>query len=189
MFDTEKTVCLRPICKIANESLHSCREEKSFLKLISKNLTWSSYTNNWFNKAVSMPCSIWRNIARKTKFFFRLGLHKRSELPSVLQGLKCMITAKSYLQNIEKFQRTTVRWVSGNLKTTLAKSSSWLVWQNLCSNKRSICYGSLNFYMQKTTRLSCHESMIHYEENLNLSNCKFGDLTNNVVKLFSKTEK
>ena len=55
-----------------------------------------------------------RNVAVQVKPLIELGLYKSLILPVLLYGFTCINPSRSELQNLERFQKKAVKWISGN---------------------------------------------------------------------------
>ena len=81
---------------------------------IKDDLRWSKHIEERLRKANTVLYLLRRNQAVQVKPLIKLGFYKSLILPVLLYGFTCIIPSRSELQNLERFQKKAVKWITGN---------------------------------------------------------------------------
>ena len=79
-------------------------------------MSWSAHVNARLKKSNRVLHALRENVVLKVKTFIKLGLYKSLVSPVLLFGMNCVQMTKTDLQNIEKFQRRAVKWITSQLE-------------------------------------------------------------------------
>ena len=94
---------------------------------IKDDLSWSKHIEDRLRKANKVLYLLRRNVAVQViQPLIKLRLYKSLILPVLLYGFTCVNPSRSELQNLERFQREAVKWITGN-KGVNYISQLWLL--------------------------------------------------------------
>ena len=81
---------------------------------IKDDVSWNKHIEERLRKSNKVLYLPRRNVTVQVKPLIKLGLYKSLILPVLLDGFTCKNPSRSELQNFERFQKKTVKWITGN---------------------------------------------------------------------------
>ena len=111
---------------LVREDLANADTVKDLEIHIKDDLSWSKHIEEQLRKAKKVLYLRRRNVAVQVKPLIKIGLYKSLFLPVLLYGVTCINPSRSELQNVKRFQKKAVKWITGN-KGMKYISQLWLL--------------------------------------------------------------